>query len=39
MTAIGQTCLPSSIDDRDVEVTVVDIAVALKCYVEHPEAR
>jgi hypothetical protein len=30
--------LSSSIDDRDVEVTVVDIATALKCNTECPEA-
>jgi hypothetical protein len=30
--------LSSSIDDRDVEVTVADIAMALKCNVEHPKA-
>jgi hypothetical protein len=29
--------LASSIDDRDVEVTVANIAAALKCHVEHPE--
>jgi hypothetical protein len=28
----------SSIDDRDVEVTIADIAVALKCHAEPPEA-
>jgi hypothetical protein len=30
--------LSSSIDDRDVKVTVADIATALKCNAEHPEA-
>jgi hypothetical protein len=30
--------LVSSIDDRDVEVTIVDIAAVLKCYHEPPEA-
>jgi hypothetical protein len=30
--------LTSSIDDRDVEVTVADIAAALKCSAEQPEA-
>ena len=30
--------LSSSIDDRDIEVTVVDIATALKCYAEQPKA-
>jgi hypothetical protein len=29
--------LSSSIDDRDVEVTVADIVVALKCNAEQPE--
>ena len=29
--------LSFSIDDRDVEVTVVDIVAALKCYVEQAE--
>jgi hypothetical protein len=27
----------SSIDDRDVKVTIADIAVALKCHVEPPK--
>jgi hypothetical protein len=30
--------LSSSIVDRDIKVTVVDIAAALKCYAEQPEA-
>jgi hypothetical protein len=30
--------LSSSIDDRDVELTIADIAVALKCNTEQPEA-
>jgi hypothetical protein len=30
--------LSSSIDDRDVKVTLVDIAAELKCHVEPPEA-
>ena len=30
--------LSSSIDDKDVEVTVTDIAVALNCHAECPEA-
>jgi hypothetical protein len=30
--------LSSSIDDRDIEVTVADIAVALKCNAECPKA-
>jgi hypothetical protein len=30
--------LVSSIDDRDVEVTIVDIAAVLKCHHEPPEA-
>jgi hypothetical protein len=30
--------LVSSIDDRDVEVTIADIAAALKCHHEPPEA-
>ena len=30
--------LSSSIDDKDVEVTVANIAAALKCNVEQPEA-
>ena len=29
--------LSSSIDDRDVEVTIADIAATLKCYAEPPE--
>jgi hypothetical protein len=28
----------SSIDNKDVEVTIVDIAAALKCHAEPPEA-
>jgi hypothetical protein len=28
----------SSIDDRDVEVTIANIATALKCHAEPPEA-
>jgi hypothetical protein len=31
--------LSSSIDDRDIEVTVADIVAALKCNVECPEAK
>jgi hypothetical protein len=30
--------LVSSIDDRDVEVTIADIAAVLKCHHEPPEA-
>ena len=30
--------LSSSIDDRDVEVSVADIAASLKCHTEQPEA-
>jgi hypothetical protein len=30
--------LSSSIDDRDIEVTVANIAMAMKCNAEHPEA-
>jgi hypothetical protein len=30
--------LSSSIDDRDIEVTVADIAAALKCNAECPKA-
>ena len=30
--------LSSSIDNRDVEVTVADIAADLKCHIEQPEA-
>jgi hypothetical protein len=30
--------LVSSIDDRDIEVTIADIATALKCHDEPPEA-
>jgi hypothetical protein len=29
--------LVSSIDDRDVEVTIADIVAALKCHDEPPE--
>ena len=30
--------LSSSIDDRDVEVTIADIAAMLKCHAECPKA-
>jgi folylpolyglutamate synthase/dihydropteroate synthase len=29
----------SSIDDRDIEVTIADIAIALKCHAERPKAK
>jgi hypothetical protein len=34
----GTDVLSSSIDDRDVEVTVTNIVAALKCYAKQPEA-